>query len=207
MKISLNKNGLMVVLSSPSGAGKTTLARGLVSSDNNFILSISATTRKKRQDEIDGKDYHFIDKETFYQMQKDGEFLEDAQVFGNYYGTPKKQTLELLKKSKDIIYDIDWQGALQLTKTARNHIVSIFILPPSMEILKQRLLARNTESLKSFNHRFNEAKNEISKCDFYDYIIINENIEESLKNIRHIIEAERLRTSRQNIEELIENFK
>ncbi len=206
MTLSLNKNGLMVILSSPSGAGKTTLARKLVSSDNNFVLSISATTRQKRKDETNGIDYYFISKEEFREKIKHGDFLEYAEVFNNLYGTPKSQTFQLLEDGKDIVYDIDWQGASQLTQSAQNHVVTIFILPPSMSILRDRLLSRNSESADSFNIRFSEAKNEINKCGLYEYIIINEDIESSLAQIKHIVAAERQKTKRQNISEIISSF-
>jgi guanylate kinase len=206
MNLKLEKKGLMIILSSPSGAGKTTLARGLISIDQNSKLSISVTTRKMREGEIHGKDYYFISEKKFFQMKEKNEFLEHAKVFNNYYGTPKDQTIKLLKQKFDVVYDIDWQGALQLMQTSREHVVSIFILPPSLKILEQRLLARNSESKKSFELRFNAAKNEISKCYLYDYVIVNDDLEESLKNIRQIIEAERLKVSRQHIDKIIKNF-
>lgn len=206
MNLKLEKKGLMIILSSPSGAGKTTLARGLISIDKNSKLSISVTTRKMREGEIHGKDYFFISEKKFFQMKEKNEFLEYAKVFNNYYGTPKDQTIKLLKQKFDVVYDIDWQGALQLIQTSREHVVSIFILPPSLKILKQRLLSRNSESKKSFELRFNEAKNEISKCYLYDYVIVNDDLEESLKNIRQIIEAERLKVSRQHIDKIIKSF-
>ncbi|MEQ9115457.1 MAG: guanylate kinase [Rickettsiales bacterium] len=206
MSITLHKQSLMVILSSPSGAGKTTLARALVASDKKFVLSVSATTREKRRGEEEGKDYYFIDKQKFEDMLENEEFLEHAEVFNNLYGTPKKQTFEILKEGKDVVYDIDWQGALQLYKTAKKHIVSIFILPPSMRVLKERLMLRNSESIDSFNTRFNEAKNEIQQCGQYQYIIVNDDIETSLKEIRHIVEAERLRTERQDTRKIISDL-
>ena len=206
MSIFLKKHSLMVILSSPSGAGKTTLARALVASDRKFVLSVSATTRKKREGEIEGKDYFFVSKTKFNDMLKKNDFLEHAKVFDHLYGTPKNQTFDTLKKGFDVVYDIDWQGTLQLLQTAKEHVVPIFILPPSMKILKERLLARNSESEESFNTRFSEAQNEIQKCGLYKYIIVNEDIETSLKEIRHIVEAERLRTRRQNIKKIIKSF-
>lgn len=206
MNTSLSKDGLMVVLSSPSGAGKTTLTRGLVASDQKFVPSVSVTTRKKRQDEIEGKDYYFISENKFQNMLVENKFLEYAEVFGNFYGTPKEQTFELLKSGKDVVYDIDWQGAEQLKYAAGAHVITIFILPPSMAVLKERLLARNTESEESFKMRFNEAKHEIQKCGLYDYIIINHDIEQSLKEIHYIVEAERLSTRRHDVEKLIKSF-
>lgn len=196
----------MVVLSSPSGAGKTTLARGLVASDKRFVLSVSVTTRQERQGEIEGKDYYFVSEEKFQTMLNENKFLEHAKVFGNLYGTPKEQTFKLLQSGKDVVYDIDWQGAEQLKRSAREHVIAIFILPPSMEVLKERLLARNTESKQSFKTRFDEAKNEIQKCGLYDYIIINHDIEQSLKEIRCIVEAERLSAKRHDVEKLIKSF-
>jgi guanylate kinase len=200
------RKGIMFILSSPSGAGKTTVSKGLLDSDSNLYLSISVTTRKKRSNEIDGKDYYFVSKQGFEQMIKDGLLLEHAEVFGNYYGTPLKQTEELLNKGHDILYDIDWQGTLQLLKSYKENIASIFLLPPSMEILEERLRNRAQDDDATIKKRLDGAKLEISKCESYDYLLVNDKMSKTLKKAKACIEAERNKASRMNLSKVISNL-
>jgi guanylate kinase len=186
----LKPQSLKIIFSSPSGTGKTTLAKALIKSDDKIKLSISVTTRPKRKDEVDGQDYYFISKSEYDELLEKELLLESAEVFGYSYGTFKKQTEDTLASEFDILYDIDWQGALQLIKEDSS-IVSIFILPPSIEILEHRLRNRDSDSEETMQRRLSEAKLEISKCVFYDYIIVNEDIEKSLTQIKNIITAER----------------
>ncbi len=187
----------MLILSSPSGAGKTTLTRKLLETDDSLVLSVSATTRSKRTNEEDGKDYHFISHAEFAAMVRSDEFLEHATVFTNYYGTPKKPVQEVLKKGKNVLFDIDWQGARQLISKEQNNVVTIFILPPSMEELNRRLHNRGLDSEEVVQQRMTKAKSEISHFNEYDYVIINDDLNESLARIREIISAEKQKRTRQ----------
>jgi guanylate kinase len=187
----LKSTTLMIILSSPSGAGKTTLSKAIINSDPQVKLSISVTTRPMRPGEINGKDYFFISKDEYDELLQKDMLLEHAEVFGNYYGIPKKQTNESLDAGFDMLYSIDWQGALKLMEYKPSKIVSIFILPPSIEILEQRLRKRGSESEEVIQRRLKEAKSEISKYIFYDYLIVNDKIEDSLFKIQSIISAER----------------
>lgn len=195
--IQLERRGLLFVLSSPSGAGKSTLARKLLANDKQISLSVSATTRPARPGEVDGEDYHFVDTETFKNMMANGEFLEWAHVFGHRYGTPKAPVEAMLVDGKDVLFDIDWQGTQQLYQEAGNDIVRIFILPPSIAELEDRLRSRGTDSDAVIDDRMSRAKSEIGHWDGYDYVLINDDIEACFDKITHILAAERLKRMRQ----------
>ena len=191
------RRGLMLVLSSPSGAGKTTISRRLLGNDKDITLSVSHTTRAKRKGETDGKDYHFIDKDTFTQMRDEGAFLEWAVVFDNYYGTPRAPVELALRDGRDVLFDVDWQGAETLRKAAAGDVVSVFILPPSAEALEDRLKTRAEDSDEVVLRRMRGASNEIQHWHEYDYIVVNYDIDRSVTAVRAILVAERLRRSRQ----------
>jgi guanylate kinase len=191
------RRGLMLVLSSPSGAGKTTISRRLLGNDKDITLSVSHTTRAKRKGETDGKDYHFIDKDTFTQMRDEGAFLEWAVVFDNYYGTPRAPVELALRDGRDVLFDVDWQGAETLRKAAAGDVVSVFILPPSAEALEDRLKTRAEDSDEVVLRRMRGASNEIQHWHEYDYIVVNYDIDRSITAVRAILVAERLRRSRQ----------
>lgn len=195
--VHLNRRGLLFVLSSPSGAGKTTISRKLLAADQGIALSISATTRAPRPGEIDGKDYHFVDVDTFKQMAADSEFLEWAHVFGHRYGTPRAPVEAMLEDGKDVLFDIDWQGAQQLYQEAGPDVVRVFILPPSMEELERRLRSRGTDSDEVIAARMARAANEISHWDGYDYVLINDDVEPCFDEVCSILRAERLKRRRQ----------
>lgn len=195
--IQLERRGLLFVLSSPSGAGKSTLARKLLAADPSINLSVSATTRPPRPGEVDGKDYHFVDVPTFKKMVADGDFLEWAHVFGHRYGTPKTPVEETLSQGRDVLFDIDWQGTQQLYQESAGDIVRVFILPPSIAVLEDRLRRRGTDSEEVIADRMARAKSEIGHWDGYDYVIINDDIDACFVKIQHILAAERLRRSRQ----------
>lgn len=195
--LNINRRGLMLVLSSPSGAGKTSIAHALLEQDQKLRNSISITTRVKRPQEVEGRDYFFETQETFFQMRDSGKLLEWAHVFGNYYGTPKDYVFSELEKGNDVIFDIDWQGTQQISQLARNDLVTIFILPPSLKTLEKRLQERNQDSSYVIANRMQAASAEISHWPEYDYVVVNEIFEESLAKISAILEAERLRRTRQ----------
>ena len=195
--VHLNRRGVLFVLSSPSGAGKTTISRMMLEADKDIALSISATTRPPRPGEIDGVHYHFVDVETFKKMAADGEFLEWAHVFGHRYGTPRAPVEELLAAGKDVLFDIDWQGAQQLYQEAGPDVVRVFVLPPTMEELERRLRARKTDSDAVIAARMERAANEISHWDGYDYVLINDAVEECYGEVMAILRAERLKRRRQ----------
>jgi guanylate kinase len=194
----LKKKGLMVIISSPSGAGKTTLTRKIISDMDDTVLSISVTTRKKRPNEEEGLHYYFINEDTFNQMVVDGNLLESANVFGYNYGTPRDRVLENIQAGKDVIFDIDWQGASQLRENFKENILSIFILPPSAGELMSRLIKRDQDSLDVIKKRLNSAYDEIKHWNEYDYIIINDDLERSYNQLRSIIIAERIKISKTN---------
>ena len=192
-----NRKGLMLVLSSPSGAGKTSLCRQIIKSDKKIRMSISATTRPKRKSEIDSKDYFFYSLEKFLANKNKGFFIETAKVFDFHYGTPKQYVEENLSIGNDILFDIDWQGTQKLADYSRNDLVSIFILPPSTKELENRLKNRAEDSNQIVENRMSKAQSEISHWIEYDYVLINDNIEKCVKEILTIINAERLKRFRQ----------
>ena len=191
------RRGLMLVLSSPSGAGKTTLSRRLLAEDKGVTLSVSVTTRKMRPGEVDGRDYHFIDRRAFDAMVGDGELLEHAEVFDNSYGTPTKPVMEALANGRDVLFDIDWQGTQQLRDKARSDLVSVFVLPPSIPELERRLKARAQDDDDTILHRMSKAADEMSHWAEYDYVIINREIEQAFADVKAILAAERLKRERQ----------
>lgn len=192
----IGRRGLMLVLSSPSGAGKTSIAKALLNNDNNLRNSISVTTRAKRIQEKHGVDYFFESSENFLKMRDNGEFLEWAEVFGNYYGTPKKYVFSELENGNDVIFDIDWQGTQQIAQFARNDLVTVFILPPSLESLHNRLQMRAQDSEAIIAKRMHEAASEISHWPEYDYVIVNNVFEESVAKVNAILTAERAKRTR-----------
>ena len=196
-EINITRRGLMLVLSSPSGAGKTTLSRRLLDSDPELTMSISATTRHPRRGEIDGKDYYFLTTEDFGIMRNKGEFLESAKVFDNYYGTPRGPVEEALKAGRDVLFDIDWQGTQQLTENAKGDLVKVFILPPSAYELERRLKTRAQDSDEVVARRMEEASEEISHYSEYEYIIVNDDVDNTFRELQAILHAERLRLERQ----------
>lgn len=190
------RRGLLLVMSSPSGAGKTTLARALLARDPRVIMSVSVTTRAPRPGEVEGKDYYFVSKERFAQMRDRGELLEYAEVFGNFYGTPRRPVEEALAQGRDILFDIDWQGTQQLAQAMEEDLVRIFILPPSADDLRERLIQRAQDSATVVAKRMAEAGNEISHWPEYDYVIVNDSVADSGEQISAILTAERLRRRR-----------
>jgi len=191
------RRGLMLVLSSPSGAGKTTLSRMLLTEERNVTLSISVTTRARRPGEVHGRHYHFIDRKRFEELQSNGDLLEYAEVFGNFYGTPRKPVEKALKHGRDVLFDVDWQGAKQLRKHASADLVSVFILPPSPGELARRLHTRAQDDKKIIRTRMAKAGDEMTHWSEYDYVIINRDLDRAFNEIRAILAAERLRRNRQ----------
>lgn len=187
----------MLVLSSPSGAGKSTLTRSLLKSDTDLELSISMTTRRRRHSEIDGQHYHFIDAKRFAQMYEAGEFLESAEVHGNRYGTPREPVEAALNGGRDVVFDIDWQGTQQIAKQMPDDLVKVFILPPSMAELKARLERRAEDDADVIRRRLEAARGEIEHWPEYDYVIVNDDLNRSLEDVRAILRAERLKRIRQ----------
>ncbi len=181
-----NHDNVMVILSSPSGAGKTTITKKIQQKYQSFKISVSHTTRKPRKNEIDGIDYHFISEEKFEQLIKNQKFYEYAKIFGNYYGTLKENVDKLILKN-DIIFDIDWQGTKQLSKFSNLNLIKIYLIPPSKKELKSRLIKRNLDSIDEVNKRFEAFDNDIKHWDDYDYILINNNLENCFKQIENII--------------------
>lgn len=195
--IGVERRGLMFVMSSPSGAGKTTISRLLLERESNISLSVSVTTRPPRPGEVDGKDYYFVDPTEFNLMLNRHELLEHAKVFDHYYGTPKGPVEESLAAGQDVLFDIDWQGEQQLKQAARSDLASVFILPPSTEELAKRLQQRAQDSAEVVAARMAKAPDEISHWPEYDYIIVNYDIEESVSQVQAILVAERLKRERQ----------
>ena len=187
----------MFVLSSPSGAGKTTLSRMLLRADRNVELSVSVTTRPKRRGEINGRDYHFIDRGRFAAMVKSGDLLEWAEVFGHRYGTPRQPVIKALRAGRDVLFDIDWQGTQQLREKARDDLVSVFILPPSVRELERRLHRRAQDSKDIIGARMAKAAGEMSHWPEYDYVIVNTDKRLAFAEVRAILGAERLKRERQ----------
>jgi len=190
------RRGLMLVLSSPSGAGKTTIARRLLAEDASIAMSVSHTTREKRKGELEGKDYHFVDKETFAKMRDQGAFLEWAVVFDHYYGTTRAPVEEALHEGRDVLFDVDWQGADALRDSAPDDVVSVFVLPPSAGALEERLKTRAEDSDEVVSRRMRGASNEIQHWDEYDYVVVNFDVEQSVTAVHAILAAERLRRER-----------
>jgi guanylate kinase len=191
------RRGLMLILSSPSGAGKTTLSRLLLRSDRKVELSISVTTRPKRRGEVNGRDYHFIDRARFDDMVARGDLLEWAEVFGYRYGTPRQPVTKALQAGRDVLFDIDWQGTQQLREKARTDLVSVFILPPTAKELERRLKRRAQDSKSVIGSRMAMAAGEMSHWDTYDYVIVNRDIDQALAEVCAILAAERLKRERQ----------
>jgi guanylate kinase len=193
----LHRRGLMFILSSPSGAGKTTISRRLLEHDGDIRLSVSVTTRPMRPGELEGRDYHFASQPEFDRMVEASEFLEWAHVFGNSYGTPKAQIKQGLKDGQDFLFDIDWQGTQQLYQRMETDVVRVFLLPPSLDELRRRLTARATDSAEVIAARMERAQAEISHWDGYDYVVVNDDIDECFARVVQILAAERLRRARQ----------
>jgi len=194
--LGIERRGMMLVLSSPSGAGKTTISRRLMEKDSNMTMSVSATTRPRRPGEENGRDYHFVDPTEFNLMVNRQELLEHAKVFGNYYGTPRKPVEEALAAGRDVLFDIDWQGAQQVAEKARQDLVSVFILPPSTIELDRRLHQRAQDPEEVVAARMAKASDEMSHYAEYDFIVVNTDIDESVAQVEAIVTAERLRRQR-----------
>jgi guanylate kinase len=194
---SIARRGLMLVLSSPSGAGKTTLSRMLLKADRGVELSVSVTTRLKRRGEINGRDYHFIDRARFDAMVKAGDLLEWAEVFNHCYGTPRRPVENALRGGRDVLFDIDWQGTQQLREKARDDLVSVFILPPSATELERRLKRRAQDSKDVIKSRMAKAAGEMSHWPEYEYVVVNRDIDEAFAEVRAILDAERRKRERQ----------
>ncbi len=192
----IERRGLLMVLSSPSGAGKTTLARRLIEADAEIAMSVSVTTRPPRPGETDGRDYHFIDDKRFVRMREGDELLEWARVYDNFYGTPRAPVEAAIKSGRDILFDIDWQGAQQLSEKMKHDVVRVFILPPSVTALERRLQTRAQDTAEIVRRRMEAASAEISHWPEYDYVIVNANIDGSLAGLRAILTAERLKRER-----------
>ena len=203
----MRRRGLLLILSSPSGAGKSTLTKELVKEDQTIRLSVSVTTRPRRQSEIGGHHYHFISKEQFDQMQERGELLECAEVHGNFYGTPKKPVEQALANGQDMMFDIDWQGTKQICEKMRTDVVSVFVLPPTMEELKARLERRAEDSAEVIERRLRNAREEIAQWASYDYVLVNDDLERTFGSLKAILGAERLRRDRQlGLEHLVSDL-
>lgn len=194
--VGIRRRGLMLVLSSPSGAGKTTISRLLLDQDENLEMSVSVTTRPKRPGEVEGIDYRFVDPTDFNLMVNRGEFLEHAKVFGHYYGTPRRTVEAALAEGRDVLFDIDWQGTQQLVENARGDVVTVFILPPSTLELERRLRSRAQDPPDVVASRMARAADEMSHYREYDYIVVNRDIEESVGSVRAVLAAERLKRDR-----------
>jgi len=190
------RRGLMFVLSSPSGAGKTTLSRRLIAQNPDLVLSVSATTRAPRPGETDGTDYYFMDEDVFLEKAFGGEFYEWAKVFGHYYGTPRAPVEEALDEGRDVVFDIDWQGARKLAEQAGADVVRVFILPPSLKLLRDRLKKRAQDSDDVIEGRMDRSKAEIEHWSEYDYVVVNDDFSRALEKLNQILLAERLRRSR-----------
>ena len=193
----LKRRGLMLVLSSPSGAGKTTISRRLLEIEDDLTMSVSATTRRKRPGETEGKDYYFTDNQDFGERVNRGELLEHAKVFDYYYGTPRAPVEQALSAGRDVLFDIDWQGTQQIYEQAGDDLVRVFILPPSTRALEARLRARAQDTDEVVARRMSEASSEMSHWQEYDYVIVNDDLDKSLQQVRAILAAERLKRARQ----------
>lgn len=193
----IKRRGILLVLSSPSGAGKTTISRALVAKDRKLRMSVSVTTRQRRPREVNGRHYHFVSQAKFDEMVRQGELLEHAVVFGNCYGTPRGPVMRALDAGDDIISDVDWQGTQQLAANVRDDLVSIFVLPPSLAALKRRLQTRAQDSREVVAARMAKSSDEMSHWAEYEYVIVNQDIDDSVRQVRAILDAERKRRERQ----------
>ncbi len=201
-------NPFLIIISSPSGAGKSTLCKMIVQNDQTTKLSISATTREKRPKEVDGKDYFFVSKQEYEKLVKNNQFLEHAKIFDNFYGTPQENVRRELQIGNDVLFDIDWQGARQVfQKFNKDDILTIFILPPSIKILQERLRNRAQDSEEVVKIRMQEAKSEVSHYDEYDFILVNENLDETYQKIKSIINCHRIKRAKaRNIKAFVNNL-
>ena len=195
--LKMKRRGLMFVISSPSGAGKTTLARRLLSQDTEISLSVSVTTRSPREGEVHGQDYIFVSRDEFTSLREQGEFLEHAEVFGNLYGTPRAPVEQAMGQGRDVLFDVDWQGTQQLSQAAAGDVVKVFILPPSADILARRLLGRAKDPASVIAARMAKAADEISHWNEYDYVLVNDNLDHCYAELISILMAERARKERQ----------
>jgi guanylate kinase len=195
--IAVARRGLMLVLSSPSGAGKTTLSRRLLDGDKRVSLSVSVTTRRIRPGETEGRDYRFIDRQRFDAMVDNNELLEWAEVFDNYYGTPAKPVMDALAAGRDVLFDIDWQGTQQLRDKARGHLVSVFVLPPSIPELERRLRSRAQDDYETIHRRMAKAADEMSHWAEYDYVVVNHDLDQAFADVSAVLAAERVKRERQ----------
>ena len=204
----MSEKGVLVILSSPSGAGKTSIARALVEENKTFLFSVSATTRKSRPGEVNGREYHFLTVYEFRKRIDAGQFLEHAKVFGNLYGTPLQPILESINEGKDLIFDVDWQGGKQIRSSSLSKfVISIFILPPSIKALQERLMKRAQDSSDTVKDRMRKSIGEIMHWKEYDYVIVNSNFEQTLHEVKSIITSEKLRRVRNSqLEEFIETL-
>ncbi len=195
-RVELKRRGLGLIISSPSGAGKTTLSRLLMEREPHIVMSVSVTTRPPRPGEVDGRDYHFISEEEFFRLRDSGGLLEWAEVFGNYYGTPRGRVEEAFEKGHDVLFDVDWQGAQQIVEALRCDVVTIFLLPPSGHALAERLRRRAQDPEEVIRRRMAGAAGEIAHWAEYQYVVINDVLEEALEDIRSILRAEHLKRER-----------
>ena len=204
----MSKKGVLVILSSPSGAGKTSIARALVEENKSFLFSVSATTRKSRPGEVNGREYYFLTVDEFREKINDGQFLEHAKVFGNLYGTPLEPVMESINNGKDLIFDVDWHGGKQIRSSSLSKfVISIFILPPSIKALQERLMKRAQDSSETVKDRMTKSIGEIMHWKEYDYVIVNNNFEQTLHEVKSIITSEKLRRVRNSqLEEFIETL-
>ena len=204
----LSEKGILVILSSPSGAGKTSIARALVEGNENFLFSVSATTRKSRPGELNGREYHFLTVDKFRQKINDGQFLEYAKVFGNLYGTPLQAVRDSISQGKDLIFDVDWQGGKQIRNSSLSKfVISIFILPPSIKELHERLMKRAQDSSDIVKDRMRKSIDEIMHWKEYDYVIVNRDFDKTLNEVKSIIVSEKLRRFRNNkLEKFVETL-
>ena len=195
----LSEKGILVILSSPSGAGKTSIARALVEGNENFLFSISATTRKSRPGEVNGREYYFLTVDEFSQKINDGQFLEHAKVFGNLYGTPLQAVRDSISQGKSVVFDVDWQGGKQIRSSSLSKfVISIFILPPSIKELHDRLMSRAQDSSETVKDRMKKSIDEIMHWKEYDYVIVNRDFDKTLREVESIITSEKLRRVRNN---------
>ena len=206
--MSLSEKGILVILSSPSGAGKTSIARALVEGNENFLFSVSATTRKSRPGEVNGREYHFLTVDEFRQKINGGQFLEHAKVFGNLYGTPLQAVRDSISQGKDLIFDVDWQGGKQIrTSSLSKFVISIFILPPSIKELHERLMKRAQDSSDIVKDRMRKSIDEIMHWKEYDYVIVNRDFDKTLNEVKSIIVSEKLRRFRNSkLEKFVETL-